>query len=288
MKIHISTGGFRDLSGLEAVAQLAAAGAEAIELSGGRPDPLQGPGLEAWSRRVSLAVHHYFPPPDEPCVINLASTDPDIARISREHVRRAIAWAARLGSPFYSVHAGYLVDPRPRELGRQLIHRQMADRPLATRLFVEAINSLSLDADKAGVTLLIENNVLTRSTFDQFGGNPLLMVDPDETVEILRQLSPAVGLLVDVAHAKVSAGTLGFPGATFLSRCQPWVRALHLSDNDGTQDTNDVVDESAWFWGSLPLSVEHCAIEVYGQTCADLVAQATRVSQWFTQTERAS
>ena len=56
-----------------------------------------------------------------------------------------------------------------------------------------------------------------------------------------------VNLLIDVAHLKVSSNSLKF-NQTMFEICDPWIKAYHLSDNNGLSDTNEPFSEDAWFW----------------------------------------
>jgi sugar phosphate isomerase/epimerase len=89
------------------------------------------------------------------------------------------------------------------------------------------------------------------------------MSEPDECREILKKLPKNVGMLVDVAHLKVSAITMRFDPKTMLYNCKKRIFGYHLSDNDGTKDTNNFFTEKSWFWEHLDNTVKYISIEVY-------------------------
>ena len=212
--------------------------------------------------------------------MNLASLDPHVATRSLEQARTALRWAGELGSRWYSVHAGYLVDPAPNELGAALHTRALFDRHEASARFTERVAALADQAKSAGIRLLIENNVLSARNHDRFGCNPLLMVDPDETDAMMREMPADVGLLVDVGHVKVSAAALGFAPEAYLVRCARWIRGAHLSDNDGREDSNQPIAAGSWFWDALPPALDYCSVEVYksdARTLADQQELAARM-----------
>ena len=72
-----------------------------------------------------------------------------------------------------------------------------------------------------------------------------------------------VNLLVDVAHLKVSAQTLGFDPREMFKLCEPWIQAYHLSDNDGTRDSNESIQENSWFWPYLKKNLDYYSLEIY-------------------------
>ena len=45
-----------------------------------------------------------------------------------------------------------------------------------------------------------------------------------------------------------------------------WVKAYHLSDNDGSADTNHPVTENSWFWKHIVRGLNYYSLEVYRQS----------------------
>ena len=56
-------------------------------------------------------VHNYFPPPVNPFVVNLASTNEEIRNRSIQHAKDCISAAAVLGARLYTYHPGFISDP---------------------------------------------------------------------------------------------------------------------------------------------------------------------------------
>jgi sugar phosphate isomerase/epimerase len=196
-------------------------------------------------------VHNYFPPPRTPFVLNLASAHAQTRTRSIAHARKAIRLAARVQAPFYSVHAGFCVEPSPNELGHSLARHtsRRADRPGYWKRFLRAIRTLLKDADRAGIDLLIENNVVSREN----ARVPLLCADTRETSRLFQEIrSPRLGLLVDTGHLKVSAHTLSFAIGGFINGLKNYIRAFHHSDNDGRSDSNQPLGASYWFLPWMP------------------------------------
>jgi len=73
-----------------------------------------------------------------------------------------------------------------------------------------------------------------------------------------------VGVLLDVAHLKVSATTLQFSKEKAHEQLKPYIRAYHLSENDGTKDSNEPISENSWFWKYINSDVKYISLEVYG------------------------
>ena len=251
-KVFVSSGAFGRMTVEEIIAATGDGGVRHIELaSGTRHDSGSklGQTLEdAGSQGYRFLIHNYFPVPAEPFVLNLASANPANLERSIGHVRNAIDLAALVNSPFYSVHCGFCIDPSPGDLGG-VLRGPTIPRDQAMAVFVDCVQGLADYASAKGVDLLLENNVLSPVNARKV---QLLGVAPEEIEVLLQRIDRRnVGLLLDVGHLKVSAVTLGFDMHAAAARLAPLVRCCHLSDNDGTEDSNHVITADAWFWEPL-------------------------------------
>ena len=271
--IYISTGGFSQKTAYEAVLEFIQERISGIELSGGLHDPEAKANLQSLQGDLLLQIHNYFPPPEEPFVLNLATLNQEIALISLDHVKRAIRLAAELGQSIYSFHAGFLMDPKLEELGRKIQSRSLFTRKDCLLRFIERVNLIDEYAQSFGVKILIENNVLSAKNLSEFKANPFLMATADECIYVMNQTSTNVNLLVDVAHLKVSATSLGFDPVDFLQSCNKWIAAYHLSDNDGTRDSNESISRGSWFWPHLRRDLSYYSLEIYNTSPAELLRQ---------------
>ena len=204
-------------------------------------------------KRIKFLVHNYFPAPATPFVLNLASGDSTIHERSVEHCKRAIDLCTEVGSPFYSVHAGFAFHLEPEDLGKPEAQRKLDDsrhfsRGDAYQRFVSTVRALGEYARSRNTGLLIENNVVTAENLDDNNESPLLLTTPEEINRFFQDLDdPSVRLLLDVAHAKVSAHTFGIRLEDYFEQLSPLIEALHLSDNDGLRDSNKPYDKDSWF-----------------------------------------
>ncbi len=275
--IYISTGGFRDRTADAVSAELLGAGATCIELSGGAYSATLLQDLKALAGDLTFQIHNYFPPPADPFVLNLGSLDPSVGERSVAHVEQALQWCEVLGATRYSFHAGFLLDPKVDELGKRIPSRSLFDRDECIEVFVSRVSRLAEIADSAGIALMIENNVLSARNAAEFASNPLLMCDPEECREVMALLPGSVGLLVDVAHLKVSANSLNFDPANMFAACNNRIVAYHLSDNNGLEDSNKPFSEDAWFWPHVKSDVGYYSVEVYGCDADRLLQQVDLV-----------
>ena len=275
--IYISTGGFRDKSADAVSVELSRAGIKAIELSGGAYSGTLLNDLQALAPNIDFQIHNYFPPPKDPFVLNLGSLDPQVGERSVAHVEQALEWCGAIGGDRYSFHAGFLLDPKVDELGKRIPSRSLFDRDKCIEVFVSRVTRLAEIAAKAGISLMIENNVLSAKNAQEFSANPLLMCDPHECLEIMGLLPGSVKQLIDVAHLKVSANSLNFDPARMFELCGERIAGFHLSDNNGLEDSNKPFGEDAWFWPHLKSDVDYYSVEVYGCAPGQLLQQANLV-----------
>lgn len=277
--IYLSTGGFNSLSGAEVAARFVENKITNIELSGGRAQENQQEKLSDFSSDCRFQVHNYYPPPRNSFVLNLASFDEKIARLSFEHIYRAIDLSKNLGSKFYSFHAGFLLDPQVNDLGKKFTTAMLNNRESAKELFTNRVNQVSKYAKSKGIMILLENNVISSTNIKHFRTNPFLMTDYNETIEIMNSTEDNVGLLVDVAHLKVSSQSEGFCKNKYLDSTKEYTFAYHFSDNDGKSDTNEVVNSDSWFWPFVRKDLNYYSLEVYNEDLNTLKKQIDLVKK---------
>jgi sugar phosphate isomerase/epimerase len=262
--IYVSTGGFKDLTGYEAALKLIRHGFDAIELSSGIYSPEVDIELRELNTLAKVQLHNYFPPPKSPFVLNLASNNPQIRYRSIEMVKRGIELAGALHRKYFSFHAGFRIDPRLRDLGGQVSYSELTEEWLAMTLFVRSLEEIADFAASRGVRLLIENNVCNLSAIKLFSCSPYLLDTPSSIKNFFRlEISKYYGLLLDVAHLKVSSNSLNFELEGGIREVTEFVRGYHLSDNDGYKDTNDKFDAFAWYWDFVLKDLDYYTIEVY-------------------------
>jgi len=194
--------------------------------------------------QCNFLVHNYFPPPQDPFVLNLASRDDDIRQRSLELVFKALDLTAQLGAPFYSVHAGFITDPT--SFGTTSFVFPMpissSEKQAAVTRFKASLEKVLSRAQELGLQVLVENNVCTEDLRGK-----LLFQTADEILRMFDSLSSSnLGLLLDTGHLNVTAHTFGFDRMRFVDCVAPYVRAFHISDNGGVEDAGEPVREGSW------------------------------------------
>lgn len=280
MTIYISTGCIKDKTIQESIDHLKDNGIKNIELSGGKHDPDIFQKLMNYKTEINFMLHNYFPPPKIPFTLNLATLNKEIFEISEKHILNSIRLSSKLGIPFYSFHAGFLVDPDPKELGKKILNRKKNDEKVATEVFLERVCKFAQEGKKEGVEILIENNVLNKQNYKTFDGNPFMMSSIIQTENLVKYFPQNVSILLDLAHLKVSSKTLNFSPSEFLEKFDKKIRAYHISDNSGEFDTNDLVSENSWFWKYLKKDKAYYTFELKTEI-ADILKNQIKMLQKF-------
>ena len=188
----------------------------------------------------NVRLHNYFPPPKEDFVVNIASLDEEISKKSINHCLKALELSKKVNSNKFSLHAGFLIDPKPKEIGvkNKLVKAQkFFNKEKAISKMIKTYKLLK-EKDK-NIKIYLENNVLAKKNFDRFKSNPLLLTDVKSYMELKKKFD--FNLLLDLAHLKVSCRSLDLnfvEQANFLINETDYI---HLSGNEGLDDTNDSI-----------------------------------------------
>lgn len=202
----------------------------------------------------SFLIHNYFPPPQDPFVLNLASNDREILDKSLILCRQAIDVGAKLGIPFYSVHSGFSVDPLPEKLGKGLLDLPRFSLGQAYNIFRGSVDALADYAREKGLRLLLENNVISEMNVVENRNELFLMCGIEDFMRFDQDFpQDNVGFLLDVGHLKVSANSLGYDKFKAIDFIADRVEAFHLHDNNGLDDQHFPFKEDAWFFDVLHL-----------------------------------
>ncbi|MBL8164456.1 MAG: sugar phosphate isomerase/epimerase [Anaerolineae bacterium] len=237
-KIYVSTACLPGSEALDArVARYATEGLSAVEFGA-------GVSVEGELPQGDFLIHNYFPPPPEPFVLNLASSDANIRQRSIDMARSGLVLSAQIGAPFYSVHAGFITDPVgfgttsfifPMPQSREEVEA-------AWETFLASVALLVDEAERLGVGLLIENNVCPPDLKGK-----LLLQTPEEFLALFERIrSPRLGILLDTGHLRVSATTYGLNSAACITALAAHIRAFHLHDNDGHSDQHLPAERESW------------------------------------------
>ena len=248
--IYISTACVKANYITESVLKLNSYGFDHIELSGGTKyhKNIENDLVELKEKySLKFLCHNYFPPPEEPFVINLASTDTTIFNKSISNIKKALSLSKNLDSGKFGFHAGFYFNPNINQLGLGIKKNELENKNTSLDQFIKAYNELS--SYESNVELYIENNVLSAENFKNFECNPFMLTNSNE-YNILKTTID-FKLLLDVAHLKVTCQTLGLNFKEELNTLIKITDYIHISDNAGYADTNNFLKKDSELFNLL-------------------------------------
>lgn len=267
----------------EAVKSLAEYGFRNIELSGGTqyyPNFLDDLGELKDKYNLNYRLHNYFPPPQKPFVLNLATTNDINLNKSKEMIKQAIAISKLYNSNQLGIHAGFRISPKVEELGKTIEMKDVDPYRESLNKFIVEFKEMYHWGEENGVTLFLENNVFSAKNALAFKGeNPFFLTGLDEYLEMKKLFN--FPLLLDVAHLKVSCVTRQRNFEHDLVELLAQTQYIHLSDNDGTCDSNQAFSEKSDFYEILKgsdMTKKTFTIEVYDELknvakCSELLGK---------------
>lgn len=229
--------------------------------------------------KINSQIHNYFPVPKDPFIINLASNNKKIFEKTLSHIKKSINFSKKINSKYFSFHAGFLVDPSVRDFGKSLSSSITNNHNDCINLFINRVNYLAKYAKDRNVKILLENNVITKKNLSKFDKNPFLMSNYSDAIKIMKKCNKNVGLLIDVAHLKVSAKTLNFDPKNYLFKLNKYIEAYHLSDNNGLADSNENISERSWFWKYIKKDASFYTLELRNLKIQNIKKQISLVKK---------
>ena len=271
--IFLSTGGFRKNSAFKTSRYYLKNNIKNIELSSGLHSKNILTELNKLKRKANIRIHNYFPPPKIPFVLNLCSRNSSNLKKTINHIKQGIVLAKKTNSKYYSFHAGFRFDPEIKELGKKISKKKLMNKSMAYKIFYQRLIKINEFAKKNKIKLLVENNVISEKNLKEFRVNPFLLTNPKEIEKFFSNLDNNIGLLFDVAHFKVSSNSEKFDLKRGYKKIYKYIKAIHLSDNDGKADTNSIIKKNSWFLKILKKNLDYYSIEVYSKNIKLLKSQ---------------
>ena len=100
MTIYISTGGFNTSKAEDISSNFLNIGIDTIELSGTSYHPNIIENLSNLKDKINFQIHNYFPPHKDPFVLNIASEDEEISKLTLDHINYALESCQKLNSNY--------------------------------------------------------------------------------------------------------------------------------------------------------------------------------------------
>ena len=229
----------------DVVRRLAQGGFRNIELSGGTsyyPEIFHDLAALKKEYGLTYVCHSYFPPPQKDFVVNLASCNDEIYNRSIQHYKNCIQRLPDIGCTVLSIHSGFFLELSPNELGSEFHTKVEYDIEAGTDRFCEAYEKISTLAEAQGITMYLENHVISSANFERSGRRIFaMMADSEAIFELKKRLD--FRLLLDLGHLNVTCHSLQKDFETearFLAPCVEW---FHVSDNNAIADQHRPLTE---------------------------------------------
>lgn len=268
--MRFSTAGIFSTSPQKTLDEFKALGIIDLELSG-----LESPGdierfcISYQSKGFQFHLHNYFVKEEKgnDFVMNLASTDDDIAALTKSKILKAVSVTSKLGKNFFSFHAGFFLNLNREELGRKFASHIYSEKEEAksVELFFSRLENIALIANEMNVALGVETNVCTFENYQRFERrNPFMLASERQIDEFIQNKPRNVKILWDFGHVKVSSHTFGFEHRKVFKKSEEHIIGLHISDNDGISDQNYPVTPDNWCFHEAR-NFDYSTFEIYGK-----------------------
>jgi len=262
--VYVSTGYFKNYKSKSIIEKFKKNKLNNIELSGGKfLTKKEIRNLRLLLDKCKLRIHNYFPPPKNKVVINLASDNKQVIKRSLNQIKKSIILSKILKNKYFSFHAGFRMDPLPKNLGKKFRKNKIISKKRAEKIFLDNLKYINKFSRKHKIKILIENNVINKKNFDIYGENPLLLTNPKDILDFFKKVPKDIGLLLDLGHLKVSAKTERFNHVDGLKKLNSLVKGYHMSDNGGLEDENKTFGKKAWFINDLKRNLDYYTLEIY-------------------------
>lgn len=281
--IYLSTGGF-DGKTSKIIKFLNKNNFYNLELSSGEYEKnIQKKLLKFNKKNNNFLIHNYFPPPKKSFVLNLASLNQRINKKSFNNVIKSINLSKKLNCKFFSLHAGFYIDPKINELGKKISYSVFYNSNKSREIFVKNLKKIIIFAKKKNIKILLENNVITKKNLAIFKKNPFIFTDSKDMFFLKKKIknSNHFGFLLDIGHLKVSCKTLKKNFKKELIKISSYSHAYHLSENDGVVDSNKPFSKKSTFWNFINKNIDFATVEVYSKNLKILKKQINLSKKFF-------
>ena len=195
----------------------------------------------------SYIVHHYFPPPKNPFIVNLASQNKQILRRSTNQIMKSIDFCTDFNIDLFSFHAGFRIDP---DINLKFNFNNISEYETSFNTFRESVVEIVDYAERMDIKVAIENNVLSEYNLINGHNKLLLMCELGEFERLFEEISSKnLGALLDIGHLKVNANLLKFDANEFIYKLKDKIFAVHIHENNGRVDEHRCPIEGDWSLG---------------------------------------
>lgn len=169
--------------------------------------------------------------------MNLGSLKDSVAMYTVDYYNKALRNCRLLQVNHYGIHAGFYRDIPVERLNKPIKSATLSKTTACLNMFYRRYRDLEKQAKEKNIQLYIENNVLSEDNRCVFYPRvPFMLLHAGDYFAMKEEINAP--LLLDIAHLKVTAQSLGLDFVRQLHELWPHAPYIHLSDNDGINDQN--------------------------------------------------
>ncbi len=173
---------------------------------------------------LNFIMHCFFPPLKEQLWVNIASQDPKVLKASLNVAASAIDLCRKLNAPLYTIHPGYTVELKPKDMPEAATEPAAYEKAFAT--FADSAQTLADQAQQNGIRLGVETQ------YNDLGY--MLLSRADEFTRLFSMVkNKNLGVLFDFGHSYGNAKLFGFDVKEFIAAIRDRIIAFHIHDGKG-------------------------------------------------------
>tara|TARA_B100000989_G_scaffold238449_1_gene185318 strand:+ start:5230 stop:6105 length:876 start_codon:yes stop_codon:yes gene_type:complete len=205
------------------------------------------------NKKFNYLTHNYFPIPKNSFVINIASLDPSIRKMSLQHIKKSILFCKKINAKLYTFHPGFLSDPDGEGSGKNKNYdfkwkniRTKKHYKLAWKYMVNSIKKIILISKKHKIKIAIE----TEGSFN--ASEHLLMQRPSEYLKFKKIFKKKdIGINLNLGHLNLASKKFKFDKHNFVNIVSDYIYAFECSHNSGINDDHLPLKKNFWYWKIL-------------------------------------
>lgn len=201
-------------------------------------------------KNLNLCVHNYFPVPSKKLIINIASQNTKIRKLSISQIKKSIKFSKKISSRLYTFHPGFLTDPDGSNLSEKNYDFLWNQNKLRAKnyenswkLMILSIREIIKFARKNRVKIAIETEGSISSK------EHLLMQKPNEYKKFCKIFKKKdIGINLNIGHLNLASRAFSFNKFKFVKSISGRIVAMELSHNFGKKDDHLPIRKGAWYW----------------------------------------
>lgn len=201
--------------------------------------------------KFNLLTHNYFPPCKKELIINIASRDASIRKISVRTIKQNIKFSKRIKSKLYSFHPGFIEDPITKNRNNEnydFVWRKkkvkIREYEIAWKLMIESLKEIIKYSKKINQKIAIETEGSLKKS------HLLLMQKPEEYLKLFKIISSKdLGINLNLGHLNLASKAFKFSRKKFVNNLKKNIVAMELSHNNRRNDDHKILKRGKhWYW----------------------------------------